>query len=88
MVVMNNMRANVVVLLCDDHDRVVKLLHSLDRTIWYGNVEAIFESEKYDTLMANELFSTLKSAEVDHGVTPCLESPTDSHSLALFGGLV
>jgi hypothetical protein len=30
----NNMRANVEVLPYDDHDRAVKLLHSLDRTIW------------------------------------------------------
>jgi hypothetical protein len=34
MVVVNNMRANVDVLPYDDHDRVVKLLHSLDRTVW------------------------------------------------------
>jgi hypothetical protein len=32
--VVNNMRANVYVLLYDDHDRAVKLLHYLDRTIW------------------------------------------------------
>jgi hypothetical protein len=87
-VVVNNMRANVVVLLYEDHDRAVKLLHSLDRTIWDGKVEASFESEKYDTLTMNELLSKLKSAEVDRGVTACLESPTDSHSLVLFGGLV
>jgi hypothetical protein len=34
----------------------------------------------------NELFSKLKSAEVDCGMTTKLESPTDSHSLALTGG--
>jgi hypothetical protein len=34
-VIANNMRANVIVLLpYDDHDRVVKLLHWLDRTVW------------------------------------------------------
>jgi hypothetical protein len=33
-VVVNNMRANVDVLPYDDHDRAVKLLHFLDRTIW------------------------------------------------------
>jgi hypothetical protein len=49
-VVVKNMIANVVVLLYDDHDRAVKLLHLLDRTIWDGKVEAILESEKYDTL--------------------------------------
>jgi hypothetical protein len=50
------MRVNVDVLLYDDHDRAVKLLHSLDRTIWGGKFEAIIESEKYDTLTLNELF--------------------------------
>jgi hypothetical protein len=35
----------------------LKLLHSLDRTLWDGKVEAILESEKYDTLTVNELFS-------------------------------
>jgi hypothetical protein len=54
--VVNNMRANVDVLPYDDHDRAVKLLHSLDRTIWGGKFKAIVESEKYDTLTMNELF--------------------------------
>jgi hypothetical protein len=85
-VVVNNMRANVDVLPYDDHDRAVKLLHSLDRTIWGGKFEAIVDSEKYDTLMVNELFLKLKSAEVDRGMTAKLEGPTDSHSLAHVGG--
>jgi hypothetical protein len=85
-VVVNNMRANVDVLPYDDHDRAVKLLHSLDRTIWGGKFEAIVELEKYDTLMVNELFSKLKSAEVDRGMTAKLDGPTDSYSLALVGG--
>jgi hypothetical protein len=59
-VVVNNMRANVDVLPYDDHDRAVKLLHSMDHTVWGGKFEAIVESEKYDTLMVNELFSKLK----------------------------
>jgi hypothetical protein len=80
------MRANVDVLPYDDHDRAVKLLHSLDRVIWGGKFKAIVESEKYDTLMVNELFSKLKSVEVDRGMTAKLEGPTDSHSLALVGG--
>jgi hypothetical protein len=85
-VVVNNMRANVDVLPNDDHDRAVKLLHSLDRTIWGGKFEAIEESEKYDTHMVNELFSKLKLAEVDKGMTAKLEGLTDSNSLALIGG--
>jgi hypothetical protein len=32
-VIVNNMRANVAALPYDVHDRAVKLLHSLDRTI-------------------------------------------------------
>jgi DNA replication protein DnaC len=82
-VIVNNMRANVVVLLYDDHDRAVKLLHSLDCTVWSGKVEAILESEKYETLIVDELFSKLKSSEVDHGVHAKIESLTDAHSLAL-----
>jgi hypothetical protein len=45
-VVVNNMRSNMDVLPYNDHDRVVNLLHSLDRTVWVGKFEAIVESEK------------------------------------------
>jgi hypothetical protein len=85
-VVVNNMRANVDVFPYDDHDRGVKILHSLHRTIWGGKFEAIVESDKYDTLTVNGLFSKLKSAEVDRGMTAKLEGPTGSHSLALVSG--
>jgi hypothetical protein len=59
---------------------------SRTRTVWGGKFEAIVESEKYDTLTVNELFSKLKSAEVDRGMTAKIEGPIDSHSLALIGG--
>jgi hypothetical protein len=85
-VVVNNMRANVDVLPYDDHDRVVKLLHSLDRIVWGGKFEEIVESEKYNTLTMNELFLKLKSAEVDRGMTAKIEGSTNSHSLALISG--
>jgi hypothetical protein len=62
------------------------LLHSLDHTVWGGKFEAIVESEKYDTLTVNELFSKLTSAEVDRGMTAKIEVPTDSHSLGLICG--
>jgi hypothetical protein len=84
--VVNNMMANVDVLSYDDHNRAVKLLHLFDRTVWGGKFEAIVEFEKYDTLTVNELFSKLKSTEVDRGMTAKIEGPTDSHSLALIGG--
>jgi hypothetical protein len=85
-VIVNNMRASVAILPYDDHDRAVKLLHSLDRTVWSGKVEAILESEKYETLTVDELFSKLKSSEVDRGVRAKIENPTDPHSLALVSG--
>jgi hypothetical protein len=54
--------------------------------VWSGKVEAILESEKYETLTVDELFSMLKSSEVDRGVRAKIENPTDPHSLALVSG--
>jgi hypothetical protein len=50
-------------------------------------VEAILESEKYETLTVDELFSNLKLFEVDRGVRAKIENLTDPHSLALVSGL-
>jgi hypothetical protein len=36
--------------------------------------------------MVDELFSKLKSSEVDHGVCAKIENPTDPRSLALVSG--
>jgi hypothetical protein len=44
-VVVNNMRADVDVLSYDDHDRAVKLLHSLDRMVWGGKFKAILKAQ-------------------------------------------
>jgi hypothetical protein len=52
----------------------------LDHTVWGEKFEAFVESEKYDTQTMNELFSKLKSVEVDRGMTAKIEGPTDSHS--------
>jgi hypothetical protein len=38
----------------DDPERVVKLLHLLDRTVWSAKVEAM-ESGTYETLSVDEL---------------------------------
>jgi prephenate dehydrogenase len=80
-VIVNNMRAKVAVLPYDDHDRVVKLLHSLDHTMWSGKVEAILESEKYETLTVDEMFFKIKSSELDRGVRAKIENPTNLHSI-------
>jgi hypothetical protein len=54
--------------------------------VWGEKVEVILESEKYETRMVDELFSKLKSSEVDRGVRARIENPTDPHSLALISG--
>jgi hypothetical protein len=54
--------------------------------MWSGKVEAILESEKYETLTMDKQFSKLKSSEVDRGVHAKIENPTDPHSLALISG--
>jgi hypothetical protein len=61
-VIVDNMSANVAMLPYDDHDRAIKLLHSLDHTVRSDKVKAILESEKYETLTVDELFSKLKSS--------------------------
>jgi hypothetical protein len=82
----NNMRANMTMLPYDDHDRAMKVLHSLDRTIWGTKAEAILESGKYEMLTVDVLFSKLKSFEVDRGVRGKIENLTHPHSLALVFG--
>ena len=84
--IVNNMKANIAVLPYTDHDRALKLLLSLDRSVWSAKVEAILESPNYETLEVDELFSKLKSSEVDRQLLAKAKSPTDSHSLALVGG--
>jgi hypothetical protein len=64
----------------------VKLPHSLDRTVWSEKVEVILESGSYETSTVDELFSKLKSSEVDSGVRTRIENPTDPHILALVSG--
>jgi hypothetical protein len=60
--IVNNMSTNVAMLPYDYHDRAIKLLHFLDHTVRSDKVEAILESEKYETLTVDELFSKLKSS--------------------------
>jgi hypothetical protein len=55
--IVNNKMSNVTILPYDDHDRVVKLLHSLDRIIWSAKVRAIMETYGYETLIVDEHFS-------------------------------
>jgi hypothetical protein len=57
----------------------------LDPNVWGAKVEAIKESGQYLTIELDDLFSKLKSAEVDRKLQSKHEGSTD-HSLALVGG--
>jgi hypothetical protein len=59
------MRVNKVQLSYDDHERALKLLYALDWKVWDVKVTAIIESLGYETLTVDELFSKLKSVEID-----------------------
>ena len=83
-VVVNKMRANKSPLPFDDHDQAMKLLYALDRKIWEVKVSAIMESASFDTLTVDELFSKLKSTEIDHQIQDKLKNPT-APSMVLVG---
>jgi hypothetical protein len=57
----------------------------LDPNVWGANVEAIKVSGQYLTIELDDLFSKLKSSEVDRKLQSKHEGSTD-HSLPLVGG--
>jgi hypothetical protein len=83
--IVNNMKANVQDFPYTKHDQALKLLHILDPNVWGAKVEAIKESGQYLTIELDDLFSKLKSAEVDSKLQSKHEGSTD-HSLAFVGG--
>jgi hypothetical protein len=64
--IVNKIRANKAQLPYDDHERALKLLYALDRKVWDVKVSAIIESVNYYTLTVDELFSKLKSTEINY----------------------
>ena len=62
---MNKIRVNKAQLPYDDHERALKLIYALDRKVWDVKISVIQESASYDTLTVDELFSKLKSTEID-----------------------
>ena len=85
--IVNKMKANITDLPYSDHDRALKLLHALDREVWGTKVDAIIESTGYETLTLDELFSKLKSTEVDMQLRAKHVNHTkDPHSMALVSG--
>ncbi|KAJ1254086.1 hypothetical protein BS78_K121600 [Paspalum vaginatum] len=47
-----------------DHQQAVKLLYALDRKVWEIKVNSIIESEAYDTIGVETLYSKLKATEL------------------------
>ena len=74
--IVNKMRANRSQLPYDDYERAIKLLHALDRKVWEVKVAAITESPNYETLTVDELFSKLKSTEINNQTRAKLENPS------------
>jgi hypothetical protein len=79
------MRANKAQLPYDDHERTLKLLYALDRKVWDVKVTAIIESSRYETLTMDELFSKLKSTEIDYQTQANLKNPS-APTMALVSG--
>ena len=83
--IINKMRANKAQLPYDDHERALKLLYALDRKVWDVKVSAIIESSNYDTITVDELFSKLKSTEIDYQTQAKLKNPS-APTMALVSG--
>jgi hypothetical protein len=74
--IVNKMRANKAQLPYGDHERALKILYALDRKVWDVKVTAIIESSGYETLTVDELFSKLKSTEIDYQTQAKLKNPS------------
>jgi hypothetical protein len=72
--IVNKMRAKKAQLPYNDHERALKLLHALDQRVWEVKVSAIIELPNYETLTVDELFSNLKSIEIDHQTQAKIEN--------------
>jgi hypothetical protein len=83
--IVNKMCANKAQLPYSDHERALKLLHALDRRVWEVKVSATIESPNYEILTMDELFSKLKSTEIDHHTRAKIENPS-APTMALVSG--
>jgi hypothetical protein len=68
--------------LVSDHEQALKLLDSLDLSIWEVKVATITDGSGYDTLTVAELFSKLKATKVASQLRSNL-SGSGSNTLAL-----
>lgn len=79
------MHTNKAWLHYDDHEQCSKLLDALDQRDWKVKVSTITETPKYETLAMNELFSKLKSTEIDHQTRAKVEK-LGVHTMAIVSG--
>ena len=72
-----------------EHEKALKLLYALDRSVWDLKVNTIIESAGYETLTVNGLFSKLKATEVDNQTRAKLNGapPSKSVTFAVIKGL-
>ena len=70
-----------------EHEKALKLLYPLDRSVWDLKVNMIIESTCYETLTVNELYSKLKTTDVDNQTQAKLNGAPPSKSIALVTGL-
>ncbi|XP_066380053.1 uncharacterized protein [Miscanthus floridulus] len=78
-VIVNKMKAMNSNMPYDDHARALRLLHLLNDE-WDMKVEAIVESVGYETLTTDELYSKLKSKEIEIVSKRKLKNPTAASS--------
>jgi hypothetical protein len=83
--IVNKIRANKAQLPYDNHESALKLLYALDRKVCDVKVTAIIESLGYETLTVDELFSKLKSTEIDYQTQAKLKNPS-TPTMALVSG--
>src|SRR5579859_2466694 len=83
--ILNKMKANKPTMQIDDHERAIKLLYALDRKVWEVKVNAIQESATLDNLTVDELYSKLKSSELDAKIQEKIRNPS-APTMALVSG--
>jgi hypothetical protein len=83
--IVNKMQANKARLPYGDHERALKLLYALDQKVWDVKVTTIIESSGYENLTEDELFSKLKSAEINYQTQAKLKNPS-APTIALVPG--
>jgi hypothetical protein len=82
--IVSNLRSTGV-LPYSDHERAIKLLYALDRSIWEVKISSIEESPSYDTLTCDELFSKLKSTEIAKAARIGLGNPLSQNMVLVSG---